>query len=77
MPLLLRGDARALPLADESVDLVVASPPYFGLRDYGTAGQLGTEPTPREFVDALVACTAEMVRVLKPSGSDGRRGGQK
>lgn len=68
-PLLLRGDARKLPLADESVDLVVTSPPYFGLRDYGTAAQIGTEPAPGEFLDALIACTAEMVRVLKPSGS--------
>lgn len=32
---LLRGDARALPLADGSVQCVVTSPPYWGLRDYG------------------------------------------
>lgn len=69
MPVLLRGDARALPLPDESVDLVVTSPPYFGLRDYGYDGQIGAEPTPAEFLDALIACTREMVRVLKPSGS--------
>ncbi|MGW4525209.1 DNA-methyltransferase [Amycolatopsis sp. NPDC004378] len=73
-PLLLRGDARALPLADESVDLVVTSPPYFGLRSYQDggehyAGQLGAEASPREFVDALIGCTREMVRVLKPTGS--------
>lgn len=74
MPLLLRGDARALPLPDDSVDLVVTSPPYFGLRSYSDngehyTGQIGSEPTPVEFLDALIACTAEMVRVLKPSGS--------
>ena len=68
-PEILVGDARALPLADESVDLIVTSPPYFGLRDYGTPGQLGAEPTPAEFIAALIECTAEMVRVLKPSGS--------
>ena len=34
-PLLLRGDARALPLTDQSVQCVVTSPPYWGLRDYG------------------------------------------
>jgi DNA modification methylase len=69
MPLLLRGDARNLPLPDSSVDLICTSPPYFGLRDYGYDGQIGSEPTPKEFLDALIACTAEMVRVLKPSGS--------
>lgn len=68
-PTLLRGDARALPLADESVDLVVTSPPYFSLRDYGTDGQIGAEPTPAGFIAALIAATGEMRRVLKPSGS--------
>ena len=71
---IIRGNALALPLADDSVDLVVTSPPYFGLRSYQDggehyAGQIGDEPTPAEFVDALIAATAEMVRVLKPSGS--------
>jgi DNA modification methylase len=70
----LRADALALPLANESVDLVVTSPPYFSLRSYTDggqhyAGQLGSEATPAEFVDALLAATREMVRVLKPSGS--------
>lgn len=71
---ILRGNALALPLADESVDLVVTSPPYFGLRSYQDGGehyqgQIGAEATPAEFVDALIAATREMVRVLKPSGS--------
>jgi len=71
---IIRGNALSLPLADDSVDLVVTSPPYFGLRSYqdgGThySGQIGDEPTPAEFVDALIAATAEMVRVVKPSGS--------
>jgi DNA modification methylase len=71
---IIRGNALALPLADDSVDLVVTSPPYFGLRSYQDggehyAGQIGAEPTPAEFVDALIAATREMVRVLKPSGS--------
>ena len=72
--LVLRGDARHLPIADSSVDLVCTSPPYFGLRSYTDggehyAGQVGSEATPAEFVDALIAVTAECVRVLKPSGS--------
>lgn len=56
------------------MDLVVTSPPYFALRSYTDAGehyggQIGSEGTPQEFIAALVECTAEMVRVLKPSGS--------
>ena len=71
---IVRGNALALPLDDSTVDLIVTSPPYFGLRSYQDggehyAGQIGDEPTPAEFVDALIAATREMVRVLKPSGS--------
>jgi DNA modification methylase len=68
----LRHDARALPLEDESVDLIVTSPPYFALRsDEGEHydGQLGSEDTPTEFIDNLIDCVGEWVRVLKPSGS--------
>lgn len=71
---ILRADARALPLPDASVDLVVTSPPYFGLRSYTDGGlhydgQIGSETTPAEFVAALLDCTREMARVLKPSAS--------
>ena len=71
---LLRADAVALPRADDSVDLVVTSPPYFALRSYQDDGehydgQIGSEATPAEFLDALWAVTRECVRVLKPSGS--------
>jgi DNA modification methylase len=71
---LIRGDARALPLADASVDLIVTSPPYWALRSYTDggehyAGQIGAEPTPAEYVASLVDCTREWMRVLKPSGS--------
>lgn len=71
---IVRGDARHLPLADDSVDLIVTSPPYFALRSYQDGGehyrgQIGGEKTPGEFVDALIECTREMMRVLKPTGS--------
>ena len=70
----LRADSGRLPLADESVDLIVTSPPYFGLRSYTDGGehypgQVGDEQTPAEYLDRLIACTAEWVRVLKPGGS--------
>lgn len=72
--IVLRGDARNLPLPDESVDLLVTSPPYYALRSYTDggqhyAGQIGAEPTPAEYVAALLDCTREWVRVLKPAGS--------
>ncbi|MEU8199490.1 site-specific DNA-methyltransferase [Microbispora amethystogenes] len=72
--LVIRGDARHLPLPDASVDLIVTSPPYFGLRSYTDggehyAGQIGDEASPREYVDNLLACTREWMRVLKPEGS--------
>jgi SAM-dependent methyltransferase len=71
---LIRADALHLPLPDNSVDLIVTSPPYFALRDYKDGGesldgQIGAEPTPEAFVDALIEATREMVRVCKPSGS--------
>lgn len=70
----LRGDAAHLPLPDASVDLIVTSPPYFGQRDYrdggkSLAGQIGSEEKPADYIAALLRCTAEWARVLKPGGS--------
>lgn len=67
--MLIHADARAIPLADESVDCVVTSPPYWGLRDYGVAGQLGLERTPAEYVAAMADVFREVRRVLKPAGT--------
>ena len=72
--MLIRGDATVIPLADNSVDLVVTSPPYFALRSYQDgdehyAGQIGSEASPQDFLEALWAVTRECVRVVKPSGS--------
>jgi len=68
---LLVGDCldglRSLP--DGCVQTCVTSPPYYGLRDYGNAAQIGKEPTPREFVEALVAVFAEVRRVLSDDGT--------
>jgi DNA modification methylase len=57
---------RTLP--DGCVNCVVTSPPYFGLRDYGMAGQIGLEPTPGEYVAALVEVFREVRRVLRDDG---------
>jgi DNA modification methylase len=58
---------RAMP--DDSVDCVITSPPYWGLRDYGVDGQIGMERTLGEHLDMLVAVFEEVRRVLKPAGT--------
>jgi DNA modification methylase len=65
------GDCRdKLPLLpDESVHCVVTSPPYFGLRDYGVAGQIGLEPTPDAYVAEMVAVFRDVRRVLRKDGT--------
>jgi len=76
---------RILP--DESVQCIVTSPPYWGLRDYGVEGQLGLEPSVSEYVERLVAIFREIRRVLRRDGTvwlnigdkyatDGKWGGQ-
>lgn len=56
-------------LEPESVDCIVTSPPYFWMRDYGVEGQIGLERTPADYVDVMLAVSAEMLRVLKPTGT--------
>ncbi len=67
--MLIRGDARALPLVDACVDCVVTSPPYWGLRDYGSPDQIGLEATPAAYVEHLVQVFAAVRRVLKDDGT--------
>jgi DNA modification methylase len=68
---ILNGDAlemlRTLP--DKSVQCCVTSPPYWGLRDYGVAGQIGLEATPEIFVRKMVEVFREVRRVLKGDGT--------
>ena len=58
-------------IPDESVDCVVTSPPYWGLRDYGVEGQLGLETTFREYLEKLWQIFNEIYRILKPAGPVG------
>lgn len=64
---IIQGDALSVlkTLESESVQCCVTSPPYWSLRDYGMAGQIGNEPTPQEFVDALLDVFLEVRRVMK------------
>lgn len=65
------GDCRDVlkTLPSSSVNCIVTSPPYFGLRDYGVDGQMGLEPSPGEFVAALVGVLREARRVLRADGA--------
>lgn len=69
--MILQGDCRDVlaTLATDSVQCCVTSPPYFGLRDYGVAGQIGLEPTPDEYVAQMVCVFREVRRVLRPDGT--------
>ena len=68
---ILQGDCRDVlkTLPDQSVNCCVTSPPYFGLRDYGNAAQIGLEPTPHEYVEQMVAVFREVRRVLRDDGT--------
>lgn len=58
---------RTVP--EDFVHCVVTSPPYWGLRDYGVAGQLGLERTPDEYVSKMVEVFGEVRRVLRDDGT--------
>jgi len=64
----LQGDVfdNIKKLDDNTIDCVVTSPPYWGLRDYGVAGQLGLEPTYQEHIQNIV----ELFRAMKPKLKD-------
>jgi DNA modification methylase len=64
-----RGDARAIPIPNATVDLIVTSPPYWKKRDYGFPSQIGQEPTPAEYISNLMDAMREWRRVLVSYGS--------
>lgn len=68
---ILQGDCieglKNIP--DKSVDCCVTSPPYFGLRDYGTTEQIGLEETPELFIEKLTEVFTEVKRILKKEGT--------
>ena len=65
------GDCREIMRGGPEgfVQTCVTSPPYFGLRDYGHADQLGLEETPEEYVAAMVEVFREVRRVLRDDGT--------
>lgn len=68
---IITGDCRKIipMLPDESVDMVITSPPYWKLRDYNHPCQMGMEKTPEDYIDNLAGVFNLIKRVLKPEGS--------
>lgn len=68
---ILQGDSLTVlkTLPSESIDLVVTSPPYWNMRDYKIAGQLGLENTFGEYLAKLLEVFKEVKRILKPAGN--------
>ena len=67
--MLIRADARNIPLKDKSVNCIVTSPPYWGLRNYHVKGQIGLESTYLEYIQSILEVCKEMYRVLRDDGT--------
>ena len=68
---ILIGDVleKMLEIPDESIDVIISSPPYWGLRDYGADGQWGLEKDFHEYLDKLDKLMDQCKRVLKSTGT--------
>jgi DNA modification methylase len=67
--LLLQADARHIPLASNSIDMIITSPPYWRKRDYGIATQIGREKTAEQYIASIIEALREWRRLLRPTGS--------
>lgn len=64
---IIAGDCRKMvELQDSSIDLVVTSPPYWYIKDYGAEGQIGYGQSLHEYLKSLFVVWKECFRVLKP-----------
>ncbi|MBI3755929.1 MAG: site-specific DNA-methyltransferase, partial [Deltaproteobacteria bacterium] len=66
---IMQGDNLAMLkfIPDNTINLIITSPPYFKQRDYG--GGIGNEKTVEEYIDNLLKVFSECVRILKDNGS--------
>jgi site-specific DNA-methyltransferase (cytosine-N4-specific) len=67
---IIHGDVRSIikSIPTESVQCIVTSPPYWGVRDYGVQNQIGAEPELADYISILVTIFSEARRILKPDG---------
>ena len=68
---IFQGDVleKLSEIESESIDCVISSPPYWGLRDYGVDGQLGLEPDFRDYLKTMNDIMVQLKRVLKNTGT--------
>lgn len=56
-------------LDDESVQLIITSPPYYLIRDYGLDNEIGKEDSLEEYLDRMMVVMKECHRVLRNDGT--------
>ena len=68
---ILHGDVldKLAAISDETIDTIISSPPYWGLRDYSVEGQLGLEPDFHDYLNTMQKVMDGLKRVLKPTGT--------
>ncbi len=68
---IIQGDCLEVlkKFPDNSIDCVLTSPPYWGLRDYDVPGQLGQEADFKSYITKLCDIFDEIKRILKPAGT--------
>lgn len=62
-------DGHQLEIESNSVNMIVTSPPYWQLRDYGVENQLGQEDSPEDYIDGLIDALDVWEEFLHPKGS--------
>ena len=64
---LINGDCRSMDyINDESIDLIITSPPYWQLKDYGELRQIGFNQSYEDYINSINLVWMECFRVLKP-----------
>lgn len=65
--LIVIGDSRSMrEIIDEQIDLIVTSPPYWHIKDYGIPGQIGYGQSLHEYLKSLYSVWKECFRVVRP-----------
>jgi len=66
---IILGDSRHMDeVDDQSIDLIITSPSYWHIKDYGVTGQIGYGQSLHEYLKDLYQVWRECFRVLKPGG---------